>query len=201
MSIRSASRRFINNFIPVVRNPYLPQLTEPPTHLTAAHTRKYREKCGPQYRQACLEYAQSLWLQGKPAQALLQLNKSAFAEPSALFPYEALIWFLENRREELFLGNPVRHFQHLATRIAGPRAEIRKWQAWACFHLSRATLPPKDFPEDFDQQKIENIHIPTLESCLTKLTTLSSEKEATQVLAIFRERTKNHSNSTHSSTG
>lgn len=166
----------------MVKNPYLP---EAPADLTAAHTRKHREECGPLFRQASLEFAQSLWLQGKPAQALLQLNKSAFAETDQPFPYAALLWFLENRKEELFIGNPTRHFQHLATRMAGPRSEIRKWQAWACYHLAKKVLPKDQYPEDLQQQEAEKLHIPALETCLTQLTALGSEKEALQFLAIF----------------
>lgn len=163
-------------------NPHLPSA---PADLAPAHTRQHREECGPLFHQACLEFAQSLWLQGRPAQALLQLNKSSFAETDHPFPYAALLWFLENRHDDLFIGNPTRHFQHLATRMAGPRSEIRKWQAWACYHLSKKVLPADQFPEDFEQQKAENLSPPTLETCLKQLTFLNSEKEASQFLAIF----------------
>mgnify|MGYP006906379259 CR=1 FL=1 len=155
-------------------NPHLPSA---PAILTPAHTKQHREECGPAFHQACLEFAQSLWLQGKPAQAILQLNKSAFTnEP---FPYAALKWFLENR-ESHFIGNPVRHFQHLATRIAGPRAELRTWQAWACFHLAQATLPAEKFPPDFEQITKEKITLPSLEEVLEKLP--DQEKELAQQL-------------------
>ena len=160
----------------MVSNPHLPPA---PASLTPAHTRQHRQECGAAFYQACLEFAQSLWLQKKPAQAILQLNKSAFTDEA--FPYEALKWFLENR-EDHFIGNPVRHFQHLATRMAGPRAEQRTWQAWACFYLSKATLPENQFPEDLLQIKNEGLIIPSLAEVLGALS--NSERSLFQILAI-----------------
>ncbi|MDB4729713.1 hypothetical protein OAF67_05465, partial [Akkermansiaceae bacterium] len=122
----------------------------------------------------------SLWLQGKPAQAILQLNKSAFTnEP---FPYAALKWFLEQRSAAQFIGNPVRHFQHLASRMSGPRSEVRTWQAWACFHLAKATLPEETFPPDFDQIQNEGLSIPSDTEVYAALP--ERDKSVLQVLAI-----------------
>jgi hypothetical protein len=39
-------------------------------------------------------------------------------------------------REDQFVGNPRRHYQHLATRMVEPRKEQRLWRAWACWHLA-----------------------------------------------------------------
>ncbi|NIP96039.1 MAG: hypothetical protein GWO24_22415, partial [Akkermansiaceae bacterium] len=36
-------------------------------------------------------------------------------------PFAAKRWVIENRPGGEFLGNPVRHYQHLATRMSGPR--------------------------------------------------------------------------------
>jgi len=143
--------------IPVV-NPYLP---ESPADLGAHHTRVHRSECGPRFHRACLELSQSLWLQQKPAQAILQLNKAAFV-PDLPAPFPALVWFLQNRVDDLFLGNPVRHFQHLASRISGDHAVLRGWRAWACFHLARAILPTGDFPEDQKQIEDEGLVLPPL---------------------------------------
>ena len=120
------------------------------------------------YYGACLTYAQSLWREGKPAQAILQLNKAFMAdlgeEPSVLKtwppPYRVLVWILRNRPDGVFVGNPVRHFQHLATRVSGERKEIRAWRAWACFHLSRRELPDREFPMDMEQLAREALKVP-----------------------------------------
>lgn len=123
---------------------------------------------GASYYESCLRYAQSLWRQGKPAQAILQLNKGFMADPSDdprvldrwPPPYAVLVWILRNRPPGAFIGNPVRHFQHLATRVTGERREIRSWRAWACFHLSRRVLPADEFPIDAVQVERESLEIP-----------------------------------------
>jgi len=150
-------------------NPHLPIA---PPDLDPTHTRQHRDECGPIFYRACLEFSQSLWLQEKPAQAILQLNKSFMADvsnPEIPLPYAAMIWFLENRRDELFIGNPVRHFQHLATRMSGLRAGLRSWRAWACFHLARNTLPVDEFPIDYEQVSNEALVLPDLQEVLENL--------------------------------
>ncbi|RYD63892.1 MAG: hypothetical protein EOP84_33205, partial [Verrucomicrobiaceae bacterium] len=119
--------------------PFLPEVTHPHGHMI---TRAFGGMKCHRYYFAALSYAQSLWREGKPAQAILQLNKAFMADLSGdeevlgKFPppYAAMVWILQNRPEGPFLGNPVRHFQHLATRVSGERKEIRSWRAWACFH-------------------------------------------------------------------
>ena len=60
-----------------------------------------------------------------------------------------------------FLGNPVRHFQHLATRMSGPLQEVRTARAWKCFHIARRVLGERgDFPLDGRQIAREGIFIP-----------------------------------------
>ncbi|MEK7954024.1 hypothetical protein [Luteolibacter soli] len=130
-------------------------------------------KCD-RYYFAALSYAQSLWREGKPAQAILQLNKAFMADLSGdeevlgKFPppYGALVWMLQQRPEGRFLGNPVRHFQHLATRVSGERKEIRAWRAWACFHLSQRVLPEGEFPPDEEQVAREAVVFPGWEEVL-----------------------------------
>jgi hypothetical protein len=116
-----------------------------------------------------LTFAQGYWLEGKPAQAILQLNRAFSADISEgdpiletwPWPYAALEWILEKAADGScgFLGNPVRHFQHLATRMSGPRKEIRIRYAWKCFHIARRVLGGS-FPLDGRQIAREGIHIP-----------------------------------------
>lgn len=118
-----------------------------------------------------LRYAQSQWIAGKPAQAILQLNKAWMAdlagdEPELLGnppPYQALAWILGNASNGQcgYLGNPVRHFQHLASRMSGPRSEIRAWRAWVCFHLAERILDRAEFPRDGEQITREGLWIPS----------------------------------------
>jgi hypothetical protein len=132
----------------------------------------HRQAKGWDFHLAALACSQSLWMAGKPAQAILQINQSFMADlgnagdeneffgqpPPA---YLALAWIL---REAAgggagFMGNPVRHFQHLATRMSGPRAEIRAWRAWACFHIAEKVLPA-GHPRDGRQIAREGIRVP-----------------------------------------
>ncbi len=110
-------------------------------------------------------------MERKPAQAILQLNKAFSAElwgdervlEKWPMPYSALQWMLEKAADGScgFLGNPVRHFQHLATRMRGEGKEIRRKRAWACFWIARTTLEGKgDFPMDGRQVAREGIFVP-----------------------------------------
>lgn len=154
--------------------PHLPMVTR---RLTAGWTRVHRGRRDGGFYQASLEYAQSLWMEGKPAQAILQLNKAWSAELMGdeevlrtwPLPYRALLWILLNAPEEGFLGNPVRHFQHLATRMCGRNAGLRSWRAWACYHLSAGVLPALDFPADFQQIEREGIVVPEMVGVLDAL--------------------------------
>ena len=82
--------------------------------------------------------------------------------PDLPAPYQALVWYLHHRPSELFIGNPVRHFQHLASRMSGDHTELRSYRAWACFHLAEATLPRNQFPRDLIQLNDEGLKIPDL---------------------------------------
>lgn len=136
--------------------------------------------------EAALRYGQSLWLEGKSAQSLLQMNKALMAELSGQedvlrnwpLPYAAKRWVLEHCPPEEFLGNPVRHYQHLASRMSGPRAELRTWRAWGCFHLSSALLPAGEFPRDEEQIEREELAIPEWEETLGQLAALGLPGEA-----------------------
>ena len=88
-------------------------------------------------------------------------------------PYMALRWLLENRRESEFLGNPTRHFQHLATRVSEPRKVLRAWRAWGCFYISKLILPEDEFPEDAEQISKELLIIPTLKEVFSKIKSIA----------------------------
>ncbi|RYD48980.1 MAG: hypothetical protein EOP85_02485 [Verrucomicrobiaceae bacterium] len=87
-------------------------------------------------------------------------------------PYAALVWILKNvaEGEHGFTGNPVRHFQHLASRMSGPRAEIRAWRAWACFHLAEHVLERTVHPRDGRQIAREGLWIPGFRRALDEVT-------------------------------
>jgi hypothetical protein len=163
--------------------------------LTAEATRRFRGNHGAEFYLAALCYAQSLWLEGKAAQCLLQLNKAFMADLSEAgaillewpLPYAAKRWVMENCPEGEFLGNPVRHYQHLATRMSGPQAELRTWRAWACFHLAGAALPGAEYPPDERQIEQEEIVLPEWGAVLARLGELGLRGEAELVRATVED--------------
>ncbi len=126
--------------------PYLPRVD---TVITAAATRDLGNDRGARFYEAALGYAQSLWKEGLPARSLLLINRALGSdlrngEPileAWPLPYAAVAWILLERRPDQFIGNPRRHWQHLATRMVAPRKEIRTWRAWGCWYLSRLVMP------------------------------------------------------------
>ncbi len=156
--------------------PWLPEISS--TH-DFSLTRRHGHVKGAEFYLDALRYAQSQWISRKPAQAILQLNKSWMAdltghEPvlkSHPSPYLALVWIMENAAggNHGYLGNPVRHFQHLASRISGPRAGIRSWRAWLCFHLGEKNLNRAEFPRDGDQIAREGLWIPGFQRALEEV--------------------------------
>ncbi len=172
------------------RCPYLPEVE---AVLTAEVTRRFRGNYDAEYYRAALRYAQSLWLEGKAAQSLLQLNKALMADLEGSadvlsewpLPYAAMCWVIEQCPAGEFLGNPVRHYQHLATRMRGPRPELRTWRAWACFYLSRSILPEDQYPPDARQIAREGIVVPEWEEVLRKLGEMGLPGEAAVVRAVM----------------
>lgn len=153
-------------------NPACPWLPEVRERHDFTLTRRHGAEKGAAFYQDALRYAQSRWVSGKPAQAVLQLNKAWMADlptdhpvlASDPAPYLALVWMLRQAASGDcgYLGNPVRHFQHLASRMSGPRAEIRAWRAWLCFHLAERVLPKGGFSRDGHQSGREGLWIPGL---------------------------------------
>lgn len=153
------------------RNPPCPWLPETGRLHDFTITRRHGADRGPAFYQDALGYAQSQWISGKPAQAILQLNKAWMADLNGAedvleklpAPYQALVWILRRctTAECGYLGNPVRHFQHLASRMSGPRAEIRLWRAWLCMHLAERILPQGFFPRDGHQIARDGLWIPS----------------------------------------
>ncbi|MFD2304279.1 hypothetical protein [Roseibacillus ishigakijimensis] len=160
-----------------------------------ARYRKAEDKRDDFYLSA-LSFAQSLYLEGKPAQALLQINKSFFAhhpseEMLTMWPpaYRAVCWIISREQargeNELFLGNPVRHYQHLASRISGPQARARRWRAWACFHLAKKVAP--GFPRDERQIAQERLTIPSFPHTLGRLETLGWRGEGNVLHGTWKD--------------
>lgn len=146
-------------------NPPCPFLPSASNKLRASYARSFKTESLQRHYLACLEAAQSLWIQQLPGQSILQLNKALASETHTAYPlpYQALCWILENQKNKGFLGNPVRHFQHLASRISpkvGANHEIRRWRAWACMHLAEIRLEPDQFPRDYEQIENDSLVIP-----------------------------------------
>jgi hypothetical protein len=158
--------------------PACPWLPEVDTVYDFTLTKRHGEVKGTEFFEDALRYAQSQWMAGKPAQAILQLNKAWMAVLPDGYrfggthsPYRALAWILRQAAAGSagYLGNPVRHFQHLASRISGPSAELRSWRAWVCFHLAEKILVDGSFPRDGDQIAREGLWIPRMERAIAEV--------------------------------
>jgi hypothetical protein len=169
-------------------NPPCPWLPEVDQAHDYTLTRRHGVGRGVEFHQDALRFAQSQWRCGKPAQAILQLDKAWGADltdgpedcAAAASPYMALAWIMKTAAagNHGYLGNPVRHFQHLASRMSGPRAEIRAWRAWFCMHLAERLLPPCGFPRDGRQLVREGLFVPSMGSALAQLARMGWPGEA-----------------------
>ena len=151
--------------------PHLPVPIEPLTHRIMSPFRKER---GEAFYETALTYAGSLWLQGLPARSLLLINRALSADLKGdepildtwPLPYAAVRWILGNRPDNLethFIGNPRRHYQHLATRMVPPRKPQRQWRAWACWYIAAKVLPETEFPGDALQIREEGVLEPSFQ--------------------------------------
>lgn len=165
MTASGRQRPHLEGFAPC---PLLPLATEPLDHTVMAPFRRQR---GADFYETALRYASSLWLQGLPARSLLLINRALGADLSGNeailekwpLPYAAVRWILEHRPDEEahFIGNPRRHYQHLATRMVPPRLEQRAARAWACWYLATQILPEAAFPADQRQLDEEGVKEPS----------------------------------------
>lgn len=164
--------------------PPCPLLPDTPPTLGAVAMREVGADRGEAFYLLALRCAQSLWLRGLPAQSILMLNRAFSADLAGNEPvlhewpppYAALDWILRHTPEGLFIGNPRRHFQHLATRMSGPRREVRIWRAWACWSLATRARP--DDPADEKQILEEGIVLPADEEIATRLAALGWLRES-----------------------
>ncbi len=160
--------------------PFLPVPLQP---LTAECLAAFANDRGPEFYHMALLYAQSLWLRGFPARALLLLNRALGCdltgreEVLARWPltYKAAAWMLRHHQPQQFIGNPRRHWQHLATRMVEPRRELRTWRAWACWRIACILLP--DMPGDELQLARENIREPSEAEIAGQLARLGLPRE------------------------
>ncbi len=170
---------------PFVNDPH-PLLPDIDRVYKAEEINAFGKDRGPAFYETCHLYAQSLWRIGFPAKCILLLNRALSAplpmgEPVLQrlpLPYQAMAWLLIHRQADQFIGNPRRHWQHLATRMVEPDKDLRTWRAWACWYLSTKILPEADFPPDMEQLREEGVVEPTYGDILAHLTRLSPADDA-----------------------
>ena len=113
----------------------------------------WRDERGAELYLTCLEYGQQLWLDDLPARALLAVDRALYCdvptgnEALAAYPmpYRAIGWMVAQPAEG-FTGNARIHYQHLADRVRGDRADLKRWRAWAAWAIVRQARP--DLPGD-----------------------------------------------------
>lgn len=167
--------------------PHLPVVEEV---LAAAAMQRCGSGRGPDFYHQALLCAQSLWLQGLPAQSLLLINRAFGADlkdGDAILgqwplPYAAAAWVMRRRRPEQFIGNPRRHYQHLATRMVPPRRELRSWRAWGCWYFACRIFP--DASADEVQIRDEGVREPSGEQIEENISRLGLENEAQLWLSV-----------------
>lgn len=178
--------------------PYLPQIDHGSVAPTSQDLKNFRscpDREPSAHFFACLTKAQFDLIAGLPARALLMLNRAMslplHTAPEAFLhqwpiPYAAVAWILKNRRPGEFLGNPRRHWQHLATRMnAGPIRELRIWRAWACWAIARICLP--ECLGDQTQLEREKIAEPTEAEIFHNLDATGLPDEAEMWRKIVKE--------------
>lgn len=130
--------------------PYLPSCGRT---LSWRNLAAWRDAPGPELYLTCLEYGQQLWLDGLPARALLAVDRALYCDVAPdhesvvayPLPYAAIGWMVVQPADG-FTGNARVHYQHLADRVRGERAELKRWRAWAAWAIVRKVRP--DLPAD-----------------------------------------------------
>ena len=165
--------------------PYLP---EPEPEMSYRDLTELRGGDTEAYYSKALQYGHYLWRRGKAGRAILALTRALYADlpPSAPvlrdwpLPYAALHWIVAHHTSDDFPGNPRVSFQHQATRLRGPRAELRRARAWAVWALIRDARP--HLPADDAQGILE----PSLPDIATMLERHGHPNETNLWKAIFR---------------
>jgi hypothetical protein len=112
-----------------------------------------------------LQYGQYLWTRGRVARAILSVDRALLADVATdddvlkdhPLPYRALAWMITTAPIDSLVGNPRVHYQHLADRIRGNRADQRSWRAWGMWHISCLARP--EFPADPRHEVVEPTEI------------------------------------------
>ena len=170
--------------------PFLPPPSE--RRFTAEDIHALGPDRSERFYHTALGYAQTLWLDGFPAKSLLLVNRAlacvlrdtllntspdpGSGEPGyrgGMAPYHAKAWMIHHRPLDRFIGNPRRHYQHLATRMVEPNKALRTWRAWACWYLAKELLPESEYPSDTEQVRKERIVEPTRGQIAERLSQLS----------------------------
>jgi hypothetical protein len=126
-----------------------PHLPTPREGMDWSHFRVHGIRRDGAFYRTAIEYGHFLWSRGLPARAILCLDRALGSNLSGNepvlaewpLPYRAMAWFLANSPQDVFIGNPRVHFQHLADRMNEPRRDQRAARAWACWVIARAVLP------------------------------------------------------------
>ena len=175
-------------------NPKCPLLPDVDRVYTARDMEALGADRGPRFYETALAYAHSLWLAGFPAKSLLLVNRALSCvfdagEPVLKrrpLPYAVVAWILMHRPRGQFIGNPRRHYQHLATRMVEPHKELRAWRAWACWYLAKELLPESEFPCDLEQIRAETLVEPSHDEIMRRLRELSPMQDHEAWLAALR---------------
>lgn len=105
-------------------------------------------------------------------------------------PYDPILWIIKHSAENAFLGNPVRHFQHLASRMnrKQPQPELRIARAWCCLHLCETLVVKDKYPRDFRQIEREQLEVPNFDTSLQMLAKWTPHSgEVAQVTDIYEK--------------
>lgn len=126
------------------------------------------EKDSVEFYFKALQYGHYLWRHGHAGRAILAVTRALYADihPNTPvlgdwpLPYAALHWIVANHPGDDFPGNPRISFQHQATRLRGPRQEIRRARAWAVWALVRHAKPTLsgDRCDPVTEPTLEQIH-------------------------------------------
>ncbi len=125
--------------------PFLPSCGRP---LSWRDLAELRDDQGGELYLLCLEYGQQLWLEELPARALLSVDRALYCDVQANndalkaypMPYRTIGWMVK-QPTDAFTGNSRVHYQHLADRVRGERAYLKRWRAWAAWAVVRYARP------------------------------------------------------------